>query len=134
MKKKLLFLCTGNSCRSQIAEGLGNKYLSNFIVSSAGTSPNKVNNNAINCMKEIDIDISLNTSKKLNLNKLNVFDLVITLCGDVKDKCPIINNDKHIHWDIPDPAKFAGNDKEISIEFSRIRDIIYNYIILLENN
>jgi len=134
VKKKLLFLCTGNSCRSQIAEGLGNKYLSNFIVSSAGTSPNKVNNNAINCMKEIDIDISLNTSKKLNLNKLNVFDLVITLCGDVKDKCPIINNDKHIHWDIPDPAKFAGNDKEISIEFSRIRDIIYNYIILLENN
>ena len=127
MKKKLLFLCTGNSCRSQIAEGLGNKYLSNFIVSSAGTFPNKVNNNAINCMKEIDIDISLNTSKKLNLNKLNVFDLVITLCGDVKDKCPIINNDKHIHWDIPDPAKFAGNDKEISIEFSRIRDIFFDF-------
>ena len=75
MKKKLLFLCTGNSCRSQIAEGLGNKYLSNFIVSSAGTSPNKVNNNKINCMKEIDIDISLNTSK--NVLKLEVWNLVV---------------------------------------------------------
>ena len=63
---------------------------------------------------------------------MNDFDLVITLCGDAKDKCPVINSNKHIHWDIPDPAKFQGSEDQIRIEFSRIRDIIYDYIILLK--
>tara|TARA_B110000263_G_scaffold169129_1_gene147318 strand:+ start:1787 stop:2203 length:417 start_codon:yes stop_codon:yes gene_type:complete len=133
MKKKLLFLCTGNSCRSQMAEGLGKKYLDNYIVRSAGTCPEEVNSNAINSMKEIGIDISNNKSKKIDMDKLNNFDLVITLCGDAKDKCPVINLDKHIHWNISDPAKFKGSFEKVRLKYSEIRNIIYNNIKLLKD-
>ena len=115
-----------------MAEGLGKKILKNCETSSAGTIPKPVNPNAINAINEIGIDISNYKSKKIEMNKLNDFDLVITLCGDARDNCPIINTNKHIHWDIPDPAKFKGTKDKIKIEFSRIRDMIYNHIILLE--
>ena len=131
MKKKLLFLCTGNSCRSQMAEGLGKKYLIDYKVSSAGVKPEKVNPNAIKAMKEIGIDISNHQSKKVRTENLNKFNLVITLCGDAKDNCSIINIDKHIHWDIPDPAKYKGSQKEIILKFSKTRDIILKNIKLL---
>ena len=115
-----------------MADGIANKYLKDHLITSAGTLPEPVNPNAINALNEISIDISNNKSKKIDIDKLNDFDLVITLCGDAKDKCPIINSNKHIHWDIPDPAKFQGSEDQIRIEFSRIRDIIYDYIILLK--
>ena len=115
-----------------MAEGLGKKILKNCETSSAGTVPEPVNPNAINALNEIGIDISNNKSKKIDVDKLNDFDLVITLCGDARDNCPIINTNKHIHWDIPDPVKFKGTKDQIKIEFSRIRDMIYNHIILLE--
>ena len=115
-----------------MADGIANKYLKDHLITSAGTLPEPVNPNAINALNEISIDISNNKSKKIDINKLNDFDLVITLCGDAKDKCPVINSNKHIHWDIPDPAKFQGSEDQIRIEFSRIRDIIYDYIILLK--
>ena len=115
-----------------MADGIANKYLKDHLITSAGTLPEPVNPNAINALNEIGIDISNNKSKKIDIDKLNDFDLVITLCGDAKDKCPIINSNKHIHWDIPDPAKFQGSEDQIRIEFSRIRDIIYDYIILLK--
>ena len=107
-------------------------HLKDHLITSAGTLPEPVNPNAINALNEIGIDISNNKSKKIDIDKLNDFDLVITLCGDAKDKCPVINSNKHIHWDIPDPAKFQGSEDQIRIEFSRIRDIIYDYIILLK--
>ena len=115
-----------------MADGIANKYLKDHLITSAGTLPEPVNPNAINALNEIGIDISNNKSKKIDINKLNDFDLVITLCGDAKDKCPVINSNKHIHWDIPDPAKFQGSEDQIRIEFSRIRDIIYDNIILLK--
>ena len=115
-----------------MADGISNKYLKDHLITSAGTLPEPVNPNAINALNEIGIDISNNKSKKIDIDKLNDFDLVITLCGDAKDKCPVINSNKHIHWDIPDPAKFQGSEDQIRIEFSRIRDIIYDYIILLK--
>ena len=115
-----------------MADGISNKYLKDHLITSAGTLPEPVNPNAINVLNEIGIDISNNKSKKIDIDKLNDFDLVITLCGDAKDKCPVINSNKHIHWDIPDPAKFQGSEDQIRIEFSRIRDIIYDYIILLK--
>ena len=131
MKEKILFLCSGNSCRSQMAEGIANKYLKNYLITSSGTSPEPVNPNAINSMKEIGIDISNNKSKKIKIENLNKFDLVITLCGDARDHCPIINTSKHIHWDIKDPAKFKGSSIQIKSKFSEVRDIIYNNIKLL---
>ena len=115
-----------------MADGISNKYLKDYLITSAGTLPEPVNPNAINALNEIGIDISNNKSKKIDIDKLNDFDLVITLCGDAKDKCLVINSNKHIHWDIPDPAKFQGSEDQIRIEFSRIRDIIYDYIILLK--
>ena len=130
--KKILFLCTGNSCRSQIAEGFGKKYLSNYNVSSAGTETHGMNPNTIKTMNEIGIDISNQTSKKINLNDLNNYDLIITLCGDAKDKCPTFKKEiKHIHWDLSDPANIIGNDAEILKGYAKVRDQILTEIKLL---
>jgi len=128
-KKSLLFLCTGNSCRSQIAEGFGEKYLTDYKISSAGTESHGINPHAIKIMKDIGIDISNQKSTKINLPDLNSFDLIITLCGDAHDKCLSFDeNIKHIHWDIKDPAKLLGNDEQISKGFSKIRDEILEKI------
>ena len=128
-KKSILFLCTGNSCRSQIAEGFGKRYLTDYSISSAGTEAHGMNPNAIKTMKDIGIDISCQKSAKINLSDLNSFDLIITLCGDANDKCLTFDeNIKHIHWDIKDPAKLIGNSAQISKGFSKIRDEILEKI------
>ena len=134
--KKILFLCTGNSCRSQIAEGLANSIFdSSYNIESAGTERHGVNPNAIKTLKEIGIDISNYKSKSIHLDELNRFDLVITLCGDAKEKCPILNKGvKHIHWDLKDPAKFKGTETEIMSQFRNTRGLISNYIEELKNN
>ncbi len=128
-KKSILFLCTGNSCRSQIAEGFGKRYLTNYSISSAGTEAHGMNPDAIKTMEDIGIDISNQKSEKINLSDLNSFDLIITLCGDANDKCLTFDkNIKHIHWDIKDPAKLIGNSTQISKGFSKIRDEILEKI------
>ena len=134
--KKILFLCTGNSCRSQIADGLANNIFdSSYHIESAGTEQHGVNPNAIKILKEIGIDISNYKSKGIKLDELNRFDLVITLCGDAKDKCPILDKGvKHIHWDLKDPAKFKGTESEIISQFRNTRSLILNYIEELKNN
>ncbi len=134
--KKILFLCTGNLCRSQIAEGLANSILdSSYNIESAGTEAHGVNPNAIATLKEIGIDISNYKSKSIHLDELNRFDLVITLCGDAKDKCPILNKGvKHIHWDLKDPAKFKGTETEIMSQFGNTRGLISNNIEELKIN
>ena len=128
--KKILFLCTGNSCRSQIAEGLANSIFdSTYQIESAGTEIHGVNPNAIKTLKEINIDISSYRSKSISLNQLNRFDLVITLCGDAKDKCPALNYGiKHVHWDLRDPAKFNGTELEIASHFRNTRTLILKKI------
>ena len=128
--KKILFLCTGNSCRSQIAEGLANSIFdSNYQIESAGTEIHGVNSNAIKTLKEINIDISSYRSKSISLNQLNRFDLVITLCGDAKDKCPALDYGiKHVHWDLRDPAKFKGTELEIASHFRNTRTLILKKI------
>ena len=83
-------------------------------------------------MDNIGIDISSHKSKKINDNDYDRFDLIVTLCGDAKDKCPIIGTDTHIHWGIEDPAKYKGNDKELIRKYSNIRDIIIDKIKLLK--
>ena len=116
-----------------MAEGIASKYLKEHLISSAGTLPEPVNPNAIKSMEEIGIDISNNQSKKIDSDMLNNFDLVITLCGDARDKCPVITSGKHIHWDISDPAKFIGSFEEVRLKYSKVRDIIYNNIQLLKD-
>ena len=134
--KKILFLCTGNSCRSQIAEGIAHSVFHNtYQIESAGTEKHGVNPNAIQTLKEIEIDISSYTSKTIELSRLNDFDIIITLCGDAKDKCPILDKSvKHIHWGLDDPAKFKGDDSEIMSNFGKTRDLILSKIKELKMN
>ena len=129
MKKKLLFLCTGNSCRSQMAEGIARKYIGNITLYSAGIEAHGINPYAINAMKEIDIDISNYQSKVITSENISSYDLVITLCGDAKDNCPLLDDKTvHEHWALEDPAVFIGNEEEKSRKFAEIRDVIYKNI------
>ena len=135
MRKRILFLCTGNSCRSQIAEGFSKIYLKEYHIKSAGTEAHGINPDAIKTMNDINIDISSQTSTKIDLSNLNKFDLIITLCGDAKDKCIRPNKEiNHIHWDIKDPAKLIGNYDEILKGFSKTRDQILKEIKSLKES
>ena len=123
--KKIYFLCTGNSCRSQIADGYGKQFLEEWEVRSAGVETHGLNPRAVTVMAEDGIDISQNVSELIDLDYFNNADLIITLCGDALDKCPIIPSTvKHEHWGLEDPAKATGTEEEILAEFRRVRDII----------
>ena len=105
LKKKILFVCTGNSCRSQIAHGLLNNIAGDkYDVFSAGLSPNKVHPMAIEVMKEINIDISHHTSDHLDDYLDKDIDVVITTCDDANESCPFFpGNVMKLHWSIDDP-------------------------------
>ena len=124
--KNILVLCTGNSCRSQIAEG----YLRHFAgdkatVYSAGIETHGVNPKAIQVMAEDDIDISKHTSNNVD-EYLNIpFDYVITVCDNAKENCPYFpTKAERFHQNFPDPAKVAGNAAEVMDEFRRVREMI----------
>lgn len=124
-KKTIYFLCTGNSCRSQMAEGFAKKYLSNWEVRSAGIEAHGLNPNAVKAMKEIGIDISNQKSEIIDHAFLNQATLAVTLCGDAADNCPV--TPPHVlreHWGFDDPAKARGTKEEIWQEFKRVRDEI----------
>ncbi|NPC92967.1 arsenate reductase (thioredoxin) [Bacillus sp. WMMC1349] len=125
-KKTIYFLCTGNSCRSQMAEGWAKKHLGNkWNVYSAGIEAHGLNPNAVKAMKEAGIDISEQTSDIIDQNILNNADLVITLCGDAADKCPVTPASvKREHWGFDDPAKAEGTEAEKWAFFQRVRDEI----------
>jgi arsenate reductase len=123
-KKIIYFLCTGNSCRSQMAEGFAKKYLGDrFEVYSAGIEAHGLNPNAVKVMAEKGIDISGQTSDVINPELLNRADYVITLCGDANDKCPMTPpHVKREHWGIDDPAKATGTEEEKWAVFRRVRE------------
>ncbi|WP_174615838.1 arsenate reductase (thioredoxin) [Virgibacillus ihumii] len=125
-KKTIYFLCTGNSCRSQMAEGWAKKYLGNeWNVKSAGIVAHGVNSNAVKAMHEIDIDISEQQSEIIDPDVLNNAAMVVTLCGDAADKCPMTPpHVKREHWGFDDPAKADGTVEEKWEEFQRVRDKI----------
>lgn len=122
----ILFLCTGNSCRSQMAEGYA-KHLSEGIIeiNSAGLEAHGINPRAIQVMKEDGIDISQQKSTQLTLDMLKWADLIITLCGHADEHCPIVPSGKlKRHLPFNDPAKASGTDEQILNEFRKIRDEI----------
>ncbi len=127
--KNILVLCTGNSCRSQIAEG----YLRHFAgdqaqVFSAGVETHGVNPKAIQVMKEAGIDISGHTSNHIDEYRSQQFDLVLTVCDHARESCPYFPTDaKQIHENFPDPAQAVGSEEEVMAEFRRVRDLIRNY-------
>ena len=126
MKKRVLFLCTANSCRSQMAEGITNHFFGNALEAfSAGTPASFVNPMAIEVMKEISIDISNHRSKNFSEFDGQKFDYVITLCGDANETCPLyIGGTKKTHIGFDDPAKATGSHEDILREFRRVRDEI----------
>jgi arsenate reductase len=129
MKPKILVLCTGNSCRSQIAEG----YLRHFLqdkakVYSAGIETHGVNPRAIATMKEDGIDISKHTSNNALEYASMEFDYVITVCDNAKENCPYFPaRVKMLHHNFPDPAKATGREEEIKEEFTKVRTMIKDY-------
>lgn len=126
MKKRVLFLCTANSCRSQMAEGIINHFLGDNIAAfSAGTQASSVNPMAIEVLKEIGIDISGHRSKNLSEFDEQRFDHVITLCGSANETCPLyIGGTKKTHIGFDDPTNARGTREEILCEFRRVRDEI----------
>ncbi|MDP5275753.1 arsenate reductase (thioredoxin) [Chengkuizengella axinellae] len=130
-KKLVYFLCTGNSCRSQMADGflkaLGSE---KYEVKSAGLEAHGLNPRAVQVMKEAGIDISNNSSDVIDPEILNQADYVITLCGHADEHCPVISNQNVIkwHWGFDDPAKATGTEEEIMEQFKEVRDSIKNRI------
>jgi arsenate reductase len=129
-KKKILFICTHNSARSQMGEGIINSMFSKkFEAVSAGTEVSIVKPQAIQVMKEIGIDISDHTSKHLETFYGTVFDLVITVCDNAKKTCPWFPGAKEmIHKSFPDPSSATGSDEEKLQFFRKVRDQILKWI------
>ncbi|MEN8126113.1 MAG: arsenate reductase ArsC, partial [Bacteroidota bacterium] len=124
---KILILCTGNSCRSQMAEGFLKAFDKNLEVHSAGTDPsNEVHPKAVVVMQERGIDISKNYPKNVDKFLDQKFDYVITVCGGAKESCPAFSGKvkDQIHIGFDDPAEATGTEEEIFAEFRRIRDEI----------
>ncbi|MCX5781704.1 MAG: arsenate reductase ArsC [Elusimicrobia bacterium] len=130
MKKRMLFLCTNNSVRSQMAEGLMRHLRGiDYDVFSAGTNPTQVNQSAIEVMKEIGIDISGQKSKSIKEFIDKTFDVVVTLCDSAKESCPIFPGAKKIiHHSFPDPSKEYADFDERLEPFRETRDEIENWI------
>ena len=133
MKKNVLVLCTGNSCRSQMAEGLINARLGdNYHAYSAGTIPSGyVHPKAIAVMRELDIDLSENRSKSTDEFQGTYFDTVITVCDSAKETCPVWLADagEKVHIGFDDPADATGTDAEVTVVFRRVRDEIAERVL-----
>lgn len=137
MTKKILVLCTGNSCRSQIAEG----YLRHFAeqkaeIFSAGIETHGVNPKAIATMKDDGIDISNHTSNHIDEYRNIDFDFVITVCDNAKERCPFFpTKAQKFHNNFSDPAKATGTDEEVKEQFRQVRQMIKDYSkTFVENN
>ena len=128
-KRKILFLCTGNSCRSQMAEGIARE--GGWESCSAGTKPEiKVNPFAVNVMREIGIDISQHTPKPVSKYLNENFYIVATVCDNARDACPVFtgNYEYQIHHGFADPADATGNDEQITEVYRRVRDEILKWV------
>ena len=134
-RKRVLILCTGNSARSQMAEGLL-QYLAadRFAVASAGVAPTQVRPEAITVMRELGIDISQHRSKSIAEFLGQQFDHVITVCDNANEQCPVFPaNTKRIHWSFEDPAAAKGDEHSRLAVFRRVRDEILNRLRLFCN-
>jgi len=126
------FLCTGNSCRSQMAEGwlrhLHSAHMQGF---SAGTMPTTLNRLAVRAMAEVGVDISGHTSKSIDALPMDLVDLLVTVCGDAHDRCPIVPGRRVIHHGFDDPPRLAanaGSDDEAMLHYRRVRDEIREFV------
>ena len=133
--KKIYFLCTGNSCRSQMAEGYAKALLpqNKIEIRSAGVEVHGLNSDAVKVMLEDGVDISGQYSKKIDVDYFKSADLIITLCGDAKDKCPVISAEtQHLHYPLADPVNAVGSYEERLDVFRNVRDKIKKIVHGLE--
>ena len=135
-RKRVLILCTGNSARSQMAEGLLRHLAGErFEVASAGVSPTQVRPEAVAVMREIGIDISNHRSKSVDEFTDQKFDYVITVCDNANEQCPIFSgNTQRIHWSFDDPAAAEGNENARLAVFRRVRDEILHQLRLFKES
>ncbi|MCT3207985.1 arsenate reductase (thioredoxin) [Limosilactobacillus reuteri] len=133
---KIYFLCTGNSCRSQMAEGYARIFLKDkYEIQSAGLEAHGVNPLAIEVMAEDNIDISHQYSKTIDPHYFKTANLIVTLCGDAKDRCPVIAPSTHsIYWPLPDPAQATGTPEQQLQIFRQVRNEIKQRILALASN
>lgn len=141
--KKILILCTGNSCRSQMAEGFLKSFNSELEVFSAGTIPaEKVNPFAVKAMSEVGIDISNGIAEDVDKYINQSFDYVITVCDNARESCPVFTGEvrHNVHFPFDDPADAAGTEEEVMPVYRRVRDdikkrfkIFYDEKIITEN-
>ena len=131
MKQRILFLCTHNSCRSQMAEALANHFLPDSCQAfSAGTEATRVNPLAAQVLEELGINTTPLRSKILDEFDGQSFDQVVTLCGDANDKCPLfVGGVARSHHGFDDPSRLPGAEDEVLPEFRRVRDEIKSWII-----
>ncbi|MEW5920269.1 MAG: arsenate reductase ArsC [Bacillota bacterium] len=129
-KKKVLFLCTGNSCRSQMAEGFARRLGGELMeVCSAGIAPVGINPRAVQVMEEVGVDITGQSSTAFVPEMLQNVDLVITLCGDARESCPAVpGRVEKRHWSLPDPARAEGSSAEVLAAFRSVRDAVKKYV------
>ena len=127
MKTRVLILCTGNSCRSQMAEGILKHYGGDkFEVESAGSQPSKVNETAIKVMNEIGIDISKQRSKNVQEFLGRHFHYIITVCDKANESCPVFPGPSlRLHWSFPDPPHGKEENEETLNEFRKVRDMVH---------
>ena len=128
--RKVLFLCTGNSVRSQMAEGFLKKLAGDrFEVKSVGTAPAGINPRTVEVMKEAGVDISAQSSDRLEKRMLEWADLLITLCGDARDNCPVVPMGvEKRHWPLEDPSYGQGTDEEVLARFRKTRDLVKKHV------
>jgi arsenate reductase (thioredoxin) len=121
---RVLFVCTGNSARSQMAEGFARHYGQGRVdAHSAGVEPSRLNPRAVAVMREKGIDISAHRSKAFDWDLARKMDMVVTVCGHANESCPVLPPEvKRLHWPLEDPAAANGTDDEILATFRRIRD------------
>jgi arsenate reductase len=129
-RKKILFLCTGNSCRSQMAEGWANFLRSKDLMAfSAGVNPGKLNERAVIIMKEAGIDISSHIPQHIDDFCGLEFDLIVTVCDNAKELCPIFpGKTKVLHNKFDDPSEIIATEEKTMSEFRRVRDEIRDFI------
>ena len=131
MKKRILFLCTHNSCRSQMAEALANHFLGDQVQAcSAGTETTQVNPLADKVLTELGIDTASLRSKTMDEFAGQSFDHVVTLCGDANEKCPLFfGGVERVHRGFDDPSRLNGGEEAVLPEFRRVRDEIKSWIM-----
>lgn len=125
----ILVLCTGNSCRSQMAEGYLRHFAGNrAVIRSAGVEAHGVNPKAIAAMKEDGVDIANHTSNRADEYLTMKFDYIITVCDNAREQCPVFPGTAlRLHHDFPDPAKARGTDEEVNAKFRQTRELIKDY-------